>query len=156
MNPIQWQWCDFAQLSNHDVYAMLALRSEVFVVEQQCIYHDIDGLDLAAWHLLGWQELQGRRSLVAYLRCLPAGVKFAELSLGRVISSAQVRGSGAGRALLSEGLRRMDAQFPAQAIRIAAQQYLLNFYQQFGFVACSAPFDEDGILHVDMLRQPAS
>ena len=89
---------------------------------------------------------------MAYLRCLPAGLKFTEASLGRVITRGTVRASGAGRALLAEALIRMQAQWGTQPVRIAAQLYLQKFYTGFGFVACSQPFDEDGIPHIDMLR----
>ncbi len=152
---LEWEWLPFADLGTQRLYQILQLRSEVFVVEQQCVYQDIDGLDPASFHLLGWQPGQHGQApqLVAYLRCLPAGLKFDEASLGRVITRGTVRGSGAGRALLAEALARMQTQWGAQPVRIAAQLYLQKFYEGFGFVACSAPFDEDGIPHIDMLRQ---
>jgi ElaA protein len=149
---ITWQWLKFEQLSCTALYTALALRSEVFVIEQTCIYQDIDGLDPACWHLLGWQELDGAPQLVAYLRGLPPGLKFTQASLGRVITQSEVRGTGVGRALLNEGLLRMQTQFPEHPIRIAAQCHLQGFYQDFGFVACSERYDEDGIPHIDMLR----
>ncbi len=149
---ITWQWLNFEQFSASTLYAVLALRSEVFVLEQTCIYQDIDGLDPACWHLLGWQAIDGVPQLVAYLRGLPPGLKFTQASLGRVLTASAVRGSGTGRALLNEGLQRMQHQFPDQAIRIAAQCYLQSFYEDFGFVACSDMYDEDGIAHIDMMR----
>lgn len=153
---IEWEWASFGQLDTHKLYRILQLRSEVFVVEQNCVYQDIDGLDPGSFHLLGWQQGQhGQdRQLVAYLRCLPKGLKFAEASLGRVITCGAVRGSGAGHALLTEALARMQSEWGDQVIRIAAQLYLQKFYERFGFVACSPPFDEDGIPHIDMVRQP--
>lgn len=152
---VEWEWASFAQLSTRKLYEILLLRSEVFVLEQNCVYQDIDGLDPGSFHLLGWQPGQHGQEpqLVAYLRCLPKGLKFAEASLGRVITRGNVRGSGAGRALLTEALAHMQAQWGDQVIRIAAQLYLQKFYEGFGFVACSAPFEEDGIPHIDMLRQ---
>ena len=153
---IEWEWASFEQLGTYKLYEILRLRSEVFVVEQNCVYQDIDGLDPGSFHLLGWQHGQHGQNpqLVAYLRCLPAGLKFTEASLGRVITRGSVRGSGAGRGLLTEALARMESEWGGQVIRIAAQLYLQKFYEGFGFVACSAPFDEDGIPHIDMLRQP--
>jgi ElaA protein len=148
----QWQWSRFDQLGLHDLYALLALRQEVFVVEQACLFQDIDGADQASWHLLGWQVRDGQRTLAAYLRCLPPGVKYPEASIGRVVSAASARGTGLGRALFSEGLKHLLQVCPGQAIRLAAQQRLEGFYASFGFVTCSAAYLEDDILHVDMRR----
>lgn len=148
---IEWEWLPFASLNASQLYTLLALRSEVFVVEQRCVYFDPDGLDMQAWHLLGWQDVAGKRQLVAYLRCLPAGIKFEELSLGRVLTSSAVRGQGAGKALLTQALQRVAEEFGPQPIRIAAQSYLLRFYQSFGFQACSEAFDDDGVEHIEML-----
>ena len=150
---IEWQWADFAALDGHALYAMLALRSRVFVVEQQCIYEDIDGLDPQARHLLGWgRAADGQRDLLACLRVLPPGLKFAEASLGRVVSAPQARGQGLGRALLQQALQGLAVQGVVPPIRIAAQHYLQQFYAGFGFVPCSGVYDEDGIPHLDMLR----
>lgn len=148
----EWQWSSFEQLSRDDLYALIAARQEVFVLEQNCVYQDVDFVDQHAWHLLGWQTRDGVRQLVAYLRCVLPGVKYDELSLGRVLSVKSVRGSGIGRELLTEALRRAEQQFQRQAIRISAQLYLESFYRSFGFVATSAPYDEDGIPHIEMLR----
>lgn len=150
--PIDWQWRHFSALENADLYAALALRQQVFVLEQRCLYPDIDGLDQDAWHLLGWRMVDGRRELAAYLRALAPGAKFAELSLGRVLTSAQARGAGIGRALVAQGIVRAEATWPGQRIRIGAQRHLANFYAGFGFNAVGAPYDEDGIAHIDMLR----
>ena len=149
---IDWQWLPFADLTVGDLYAALGLRQAVFVVEQNCVFPDIDGVDRQAFHLLGWQERGPQRELVAYLRCLPAGVKFAECSIGRIVSAPGVRGSGIGRLLVAEGLRRTLALYPGQAIRIGAQQHLERFYAGFGFHTASAPYSEDNIMHIEMLR----
>ena len=149
---INWQWCTMDALSSRELYAVLQLRCEVFVVEQNCLYQDVDGYDPQCWHLLGWQGDATQRQLVAYLRGVPPGVKFTEAALGRVLTHMSVRGSGAGRALLAQGLACMGRQFPGVPIKIAAQCYLQAFYESFGFVACSAAYDEDGIPHIDMLR----
>lgn len=150
--PTEWQWRHFNELSNAELYTVLAQRQQVFVLEQTCLYGDIDDLDLDAHHLLGWRSIAGRRQLAAYLRLLAPGVKFAEMSLGRVLTTQAARGSGIGRALVAEGIARAEAQYPGQRIRIGAQAHLEAFYGSFGFVKVSEPYDEDGILHIDMLR----
>jgi len=151
---ITWQWQTFDELGPHGLYAVLALRQRVFVLEQQCLYPDLDGHDQAAMHLLGWQEVDGdgKRQLAAYLRVLAPGAKYVEMSLGRVLTAPEARTTGAGKLLLAEGIARAVRLHPGHAIRIGAQQYLERFYQSFGFVTVSAPYDEDGIQHIDMLR----
>ena len=149
---IEWQWASFDQLSNHDVYAMMAARLHVFVLEQQCLWNDFDGLDTDAHHLLGWAEVDGQRQLVAYLRVLAPGAKYAEASIGRVLTTAAARGGGAGRALVERGLAQLDVLYPGAAVKIGAQRYLERFYAGFGFATISAPYEEDGIMHIDMLR----
>jgi ElaA protein len=152
---IDWQWTPFNDLTPAQLYAMLALRQQVFVLEQTCLYPDIDGLDPDAHHLLGWHTVDGKRELAATLRCLAPGVKYDEMSLGRVVTSPSTRGSGMGHQLIAEGISRAEALHPGHGIRIGAQAHLERFYGGYGFVTVTAPYDEDGILHVDMLR-PAS
>ena len=149
---IQWQWSKFHELSITDVYALLQRRQQVFILEQNCLYNDADGLDPLAWHLLGWHEGAGGRELVAYLRYFEPGVKYQEASFGRVLNIATVRGKGIGRALMSEALQRADALHPGQPFRIQAQQYLEAFYADFGFRRTGEPYLEDDIAHIDMLR----
>ena len=149
---IDWQLSSFNDLTPADLYEVLAQRQDVFILEQTCLYPDIDGLDPVAHHLLGWRSVDGQRQLVAYLRILGPGVKYDEMSLGRVITTKAARGSGAGRALLVEGIACAERLHPGHRIRIGAQQYLESFYQGFGFETVSAPYDEDGIMHIDMLR----
>ncbi len=149
---MNWQWQGFAQLSGADLYAVLAARAQVFVLEQKCLYLDIDGLDPVAQHLLGWGMVDGRRCLAAYLRCLPPGAKFTEITLGRVLTTSANRGVGVGRELMDNGIAYAQQQHPGHKIRISAQAYLERFYAGFGFEAVSAPYDDDGILHIDMLR----
>jgi ElaA protein len=148
---ITWQWNGFADLTVAQLYAMLALRQEVFVLEQACLYPDIDGLDPDAHHLLGWRSSDGRQELVAHLRCLAPGAKYEEMSIGRVVTSPAARGTGLGRELVAQGLALARRLHPGHAIRIGAQAHLEHFYAGFGFVTVSAPYDEDGILHIDML-----
>ena len=152
---IEWQWSSFTDLTAAQLYEMLALRQQVFVLEQACLYPDLDGLDQDAWHLLGWrQEADGRRALAATLRCLAPGAKYAEMSLGRIATSAAARGTGVGRELVATGIALAERLHPGHAIRIGAQAYLERFYGSFGFRTVSDPYDEDGILHIDMLRAP--
>ena len=147
-DEINWRCVPFEGLSAFDLYAVLQLRSEVFVVEQACVFQDIDGTDAQALHVLG--SVKG--ALVAYARCFPADVKFAEASLGRVATRASMRGSGAGHALVSQAIACVVAQWGPQAIRIGAQAKLEDFYRQHGFEVAGPPYLEDGIAHIDMLR----
>ena len=126
---------------------MFRLRSAVFVVEQNCVFLDIDGVDPQCWHLLGYNGDE----LVACARFVPAGVKFAEPSIGRVITSGDIRRTGMGRVLMAEAMRRAQELWPGRDIRIGAQAHLERFYNEFGFVKASEPYDEDGIMHIEML-----
>ena len=145
---ITWRFAAFGELTPREVHDLLRLRAEVFVVEQACAFQDVDGADLAAWHLLGSRGGE----LVAYSRLIPAGVKFAEASIGRVVTSPALRGTGFGRELMRESLARADKLWPGQPIRIGAQHRLERFYNEYGFVKASEPYDEDGILHIEMVK----
>lgn len=149
---VAWQWSRFQDLSPEDLYEVVRLREAVFIVEQNCPYPDADGRDPAAWHLLGWSQDDEPRRLVAYARVFEPGVRYEEGSVGRVVTAREVRRSGVGRALMAEALRRLQELAPGQPMRLAAQRYLENFYTSFGFTTASAPYEEDGIMHVDMLR----
>ncbi len=154
MPRVDWQWRRFAELSPAELYALLAARAAVFVVEQACAFNDCDGLDACAWHLLGWVDAGAAPTLAAYLRLIDPGRKYAEPSIGRVLTTAACRGTGLGRAAMREGLERAALLYPRRAIRIGAQSRLERFYAEFGFSTVSAPYDEDGIAHVEMLRAP--
>jgi ElaA protein len=147
-----WQWSRFSELSPEDLYAAVQLREAVFIVEQQCPYNDADGRDPHAWHLLGWSGQRSGKDLVAYARVFEPGVRYAESSIGRVVTAPRVRGSGLGKALMAEALRRVESLAPGQAVKIAAQRRLEKFYLELGFRTISEPYEEDGIIHVDMLR----
>src|ERR1700676_857672 len=127
-SEIAWQWSRFAELTPDALYAALRVRSEVFVVEQHCTFLDIDGADQEAWHLLGWVERGGAKALAAYLRLLEPGCRFAEASIGRVLTSADFRRTGAGRAVMREGVRKSSEIYPRHGIRIGAQRYLQRLY----------------------------
>ncbi len=148
---MHWQWQRFEALGVHALYDALALRSRVFILEQGP-YLDLDGHDQHSFHLLG-HDTQG--ILQCYLRLVDPGRKYDEPSIGRVVTSPEVRGTGQGRALMREGLWRTRTQWPGQGIRISAQARLQAFYEGLGFVAVGVPYGEDGIPHLQM-HCPAS
>ncbi len=143
------KWLDraFRALSTVELYAIVALRERVFVVEQNCPYLDADGVDPQCRHL--WAEHESG-AIHAYLRVVPAGVKFAEVSIGRVITAPEARGTGLGKMLMQRGLEIAGAV----PVRIGAQAHLEKFYTELGFVRTSDVYDEDGIPHIEMLRTP--
>lgn len=145
----RWRFARFDELTPREVHDLFRARADVFVVEQNCVFPDIDGVDPQCWHLLGYDGAD----LVMYCRLLPGNTKFAEPSIGRVITTSKVRGTGMGRVLMREALERALSLWPGEAIRIGAQAHLEKFYSEFGFVKCSDPYDEDGILHIEMLRR---
>lgn len=151
---ISWSCQPFAQLNLQSLYEIMQLRQSVFVVEQDCPYLDADGIDQQSLHVSGHQDGQ----LVTYLRLVAPGVKYAEPSLGRVITSQRVRGTGAGHVLLQVGLREHKRLYPGCDNRISAQAHLQGFYETAGFVRISEqPYLEDNIPHIEMLwRQQES
>jgi ElaA protein len=149
---LHWQWKQFQELTVHEIYRVIALREQVFVVEQKSIYRDADGYDPGAHHLLGMLPGEPEPFLAAYLRVLPPGLKYPEASFGRVVTAPRARGSGYGKTLVEKGLAFIEASYPGVPIRIGAQHYLQRFYEGYGFRQISAVYDEDGIPHIDMLR----
>jgi len=149
---VEWQCEKFEDLSPGDFYAAMQLRQRVFVVEQNCAYLDADGSDPKAMHLLGWSGEGRSRRLVAYARLFPPRIKYAEASIGRVVTHPEVRGTGVGQALMVEAMRTTEASGWGREIRIAAQMYLERFYESFGFTRVTEPYLEDDIWHVDMRR----
>ena len=145
MNERTWHTRYFADLSVTELYRILALRQRVFVVEQNCAYLDADGADSECRHL--WTE-DATGEISAYARLVPAGLKYAEASIGRVITAPETRGSGLGRELM----RRAIAACGDVPIRISAQAHLQRFYGELGFAAASDIYDEDGIPHIEMVR----
>lgn len=145
---INWQWCRTDDLSTAQLYSIFAAREAVFVVEQRCAYQELDGLDLEASHLIGWSGGE----VAAYLRVLGPGVRFAESSIGRVLTSPAFRGSGLGRELVARSLACIDERYPACGVRISAQSHLEPFYRSFGFASVSPQYLEDDIPHIEMLR----
>jgi ElaA protein len=145
---LNWQWLRFADLGVDHLYDALALRCRVFILEQGP-YLDPDGVDRRSWHLLGRDDAG---TLQAYLRVVDPGVKYTEPSIGRVITSPEVRGTGVGRLLFAEGVRRCEDAFPGQGIRISAQAHLERLYGSFGFVRVGEPYLEDNIPHLEMAK----
>jgi ElaA protein len=146
---LRWHWSRFAGLTIDDVYDMLALRSRVFVLEQDCVYLDPDGLDRDAWHLLGRDDAGVLR---AYLRVVDPGRKYAVPSIGRVVTDPDARKGGLGHALIEEGLRRCEGEWPGAANRIGAQAHLQGFYGRHGYVVDGEIYIEDDIPHIEMER----
>ena len=149
MMSLQWSWHAFAALDPPLLYAILELRSRVFVVEQNCVFLDMDGADDRCEHLCGHSE-DGR--LLAYLRLVPPGLKFAEASIGRVVTDPGFRRQGLAREAMKLGIQRLGERFPGHACRIGAQQYAEPFYASLGFAATGKPYLEDGIVHTEMIR----
>lgn len=144
---LNWVHKKFNELSAPELYAIMQLRNEVFVVEQNCVYQDADDKDQASVHLCGWDN----EKLVAYTRIIPPGISYTEASIGRVVISPAYRKTGSGRQLMKESINLTHILFNCSVIRIGAQVYLTDFYQSLGFVQCSPPYLEDGIPHIEMI-----
>ncbi len=149
---ISWRVERFDELTLDRLYAILAARVAVFVVEQDCPYQDLDGLDRRGLHLAAWSG----DSVLAYARVLPPGERFCEPSIGRVLTAQAARGTGLGRELMRRGIGVARDHFPGRGIRISAQRYLERFYAGLGFATVSEPYLEDGIPHVEMIRAAGS
>ncbi|WP_437887176.1 GNAT family N-acetyltransferase [Phytobacter sp. V91] len=148
---IHWQDLHHSELTVAELYALLKLRCEVFVVEQTCAYLDVDGDDLVGSnrHLLGWQDNQ----LVAYARILKSDDELEPVVIGRVIVSSAVRGEKLGHKLMERTLASCQQHWPQHALYLGAQAHLQHFYGHFGFVPVTEIYDEDGIPHVGMARE---
>jgi ElaA protein len=145
---LTWVWKAFNDLSAEEVYTILCVRQEVFVLEQECLYLDADGKDRKAFHLMGFKGDE----LVAYARILKPGVSYAEVSIGRILSTKNARGTGAGMQLMDQALSRIENEFGQVPIRISAQSYLKEFYQKYDFQPTGKEYLEDEIPHMEMLR----
>jgi len=138
----------FDDLTPHELYEIMRLRNEVFVLEQLCVYQDADNKDQRSHHLM----IKDNGKLIAYSRLLPPGVSYPEMSIGRVISSPEYRRKGAGRLLMQKAIEGCHELFGEGPIRIGAQLYLTKFYESFGFVSSGEVYLEDNIEHVEMGR----
>jgi ElaA protein len=144
---VTWSWQSFAELSSAQLYEVLKLRQRVFVVEQSCVYLDLDGIDHRCWHGAGHAP---DGALAAYARVVPPLLKFPGPSIGRVVTAPEFRRRGIGADLMAQALGRTRLLYPGQTIHIAAQAHLEAFYRRQGFAVAGFPYDEDGIQHVDM------
>lgn len=153
-SALAWQIKPFEALTLHELYEILALRQRVFVVEQMAAYLDADGNDAAAHHVTAHaaHAAASAQALAASARLFAPGVRHAEASIGRVVCAAAFRGQELGRELMVRSITWLQTRHPGHAIRIGAQRYLENFYGSLGFVTQSAPYLEDGIWHVEMVR----
>lgn len=147
MNLI-WHYKKFEELSPKELYTILELRVEVFVVEQNCLYNECDGKDLKCDHL--WCELDGK--IIAYCRIVPPGISYNEPSIGRVVSHPEYRHLKLGYQLMRHALTTIENHFESSATRISAQSYLKNFYEKFDFVQVSEEYLEDDLPHMQMLK----
>ncbi len=147
MQDMQWSCLEFGSLSSELLYAVLQLRTEVFVVEQSCAFQDTDGNDQAALHVSGHLDAE----LVCYARILPPGLKYSGASIGRVLTAIKFRGGGYGRQLMIAGIGYCHQHFAGESITVSAQQQMEKFYLSMGFVTVSEPYIEDGIPHIEML-----
>ena len=142
----------YEQLSRQTLYEILALRAAVFVVEQNCPYQDVDGKDIEAIHLMGYEKNQ----LVAYARILPKGIAYQDyISIGRVVTAAAVRGKGYGHVLVKKAVEIAKATYPKNAIKISAQAHLEVFYKAHGFIPTGEAYLEDDIPHIGMVLKEA-
>ncbi len=151
---IAWKLSTFENLSTEELYAILQLRQQVFVVEQQCFYQDCDGRDRQAHHLLGLLPGKEQLELVAYLRIIGRENGNKWPSVGRVLTHPDFRRKGLGRKIMRQGLLCIEELYPEMPVYISAQQYLIRFYESFDFSVTSDGYEEDGIPHIEMTRYP--
>lgn len=149
---IEWRWRSFRELSVEELQYIFMARQLVFALEQNCVYLDSDGIDAESEHLAAWSGVA--RVPLAYARLVAPGVKYAEPSIGRVITTSPGRGRGLGRELVRRVIARCRQIYPDQGIRISAQSYLEAFYGAAGFHVCGPRYLEDGIDHTEMLLPP--
>ncbi len=145
---INWECKPFHTLTPDELYCILKLRIEVFVIEQNCVFQDCDDKDQESYHYMGWQK----NKLVAYTRLMPAGLAYEEISIGRVVTSPIVRHSHIGKELMSNSIEKLHELFGKLPIKIGAQLYLKRFYESLGFIQSSKIYLEDGIKHIKMIR----
>ncbi len=145
---IEFKWSQLASFTALELYQIIRAREAVFVVEQNCPYQETDELDPHAWHLSAWVNGE----LAAYARVVDPEVNNSQPSIGRVMTLRKFRGQKIGRALMDEAIKFTGQKYPGKDIKISAQVYLQKFYESLGFHASGEPYDEDGILHIDMIK----
>ena len=143
---INWSCKKFDELTLHELYAILQLRNEVFVVEQNCIFQDADNKDQPSWHLMAWQD----EMLAGYARIIPPRMAYDRPSIGRVVTSPKLRRSGIGKMLMERSITEIEKLFGPGSIKLGAQLYLKKFYESFGFKQTGEIYLEDGIEHIEM------
>ena len=148
MKEVIWKIKTFRQLSTEELYGILKIRQEVFIVEQTCYYLDADGYDEKAIHI--WAEKDGK--IAAYCRIFDQGIKYPEASIGRVLTHPDFRKLGLGKVLVRFAIDTIHARFRCENIKISAQDYLLKFYSEFGFRDTGKKYLEDDIPHTEMIR----
>ncbi len=148
---ISWTIKRFEELNLDELYALLQLRNEVFIVEQNCVYEDLDGKDRSAWHLIAVED----DKLVAYTRILPPGVSYSDPAIGRVVTSSSKRRSGLGRELMKRSIEACEKLFGKISISLSAQVYLQSFYESLDFIVVGEEYLDDGIPHIKMSRKPS-
>ena len=144
---MNWSLKKFDELTVHELYAIFQLRIEVFAIEQNCVYQDVDNKDQQSYHFMGWEN----KKLVAYTRLVPPGIGFSEPSIGRVVTSPSVRRTGIGKELMKKSIEKAKELFGNAPIKIGAQLYLKKFYESFGFVQTGDIYLEDNIEHIKMI-----
>ena len=149
MNEVVWKIKSFDKLTIKELYAILKIRQEVFIVEQTCYYLDADGYDEKAIHIWGEKD----EEIVAYCRIFEPKIKYPESSLGRVLTNPSYRNLKLGKVLLKIALNTIEVKFNTPNVRISAQYYLLRFYSEFGFISTGVEYLEDDIPHTEMLRK---
>ena len=147
---ITWYHKHFRDLNTTELYQILQLRNEVFIVEQNCPFQDLDDKDFKCYHLMGFDTVS--QKIMAYTRIVPAGVSYEEASIGRVVSSPLARGAGIGKQLMKKSIELLEELYGGVSIRIGAQLYLKKYYESFGFQQDSEIYLEDGIEHILMVR----
>jgi len=145
---INWTYKTFDKLNPEELYEILRLRSEVFVVEQNCVFLDMDNKDQQCYHVMGWED----GILCAYTRLVPAGISYEEPSIGRVVTAPSARKKGFGKKLMHESISILFQLWGKSAIKIGAQLYLKDFYESIGFQQTSDEYLEDNIPHIEMIR----
>jgi ElaA protein len=148
---ITWYHRHFRELNMTELYQILQLRNEVFIVEQNCAFQDLDDKDFKCYHLMGFDT--DSQKILAYTRIVPAGVSFEDASIGRVVTSPSARNCGIGKVLMEKSIELLEELYGGVSIKIGAQLYLKKFYESFGFQQVEEIYLEDGIEHILMIRK---
>jgi ElaA protein len=145
----KWKFCSYDDLTKKELHQLIILRQNVFIVEQNCPYQDADKKDFNSHHLMGYDQ---NNKLIAYLRIVGPGVSYKEVSLGRILTHINYRGTGLGKETVKMGLQFAESIFGKVAIKISAQSHLVSFYKTFDFESTGKEYLEDDIPHTEMLR----